>query len=241
MKLTIVIVCFNGENYIDETLNSLVSQTYSDYEVVVVDGVSSDNSLKKFEKFRGKIKNLKIISEPDKGIYDAMNKGVKLANGEYIYFLNLGDRLFDEFVLERMVEEFSSNKVFYYGNAMFGDRIRKFPKRLNDLFFLMEFMVCHQTIFAKRESLLNFPFNLEFKYCADRDWIVNILKNGATYKHIDYIIAYYDLTGVSSQLENFQEDSLKLIYKQWGKKGVFFVKTKRKVGKLLKTCFFNKG
>ena len=96
---TIIVVSYNNKDLIGRTLNSLLNQNFKEYELVVIDGGSSDGSLDEFNNYKLLFPNFYLISEPDDGIYDAMNKGVKYASGDYIYFLNLGDAFFNNDVL----------------------------------------------------------------------------------------------------------------------------------------------
>lgn len=168
-KLTVVSVCYNCENEVAATMESLLEQSFQDYEYIIVDGNSKDTTLQIIKSYSSRFSNIKIISEPDRGIYDAMNKGVRNSTGDYIYFLNFGDYLVDKYVLERVVSSFASKQDYYYGNIAKDEKIVS-QNGKNSLFMTVyrEYMLCHQSLFAKRCLLVENPFNLEYKICADR-------------------------------------------------------------------------
>lgn len=234
MLFSIITVSFNNKEYIAKTLRSLLMQTYDDYELIIVDANSNDGSIEEFELWKQKLKKCLFISEPDKGIYDAMNKGVKKSTGEYIYFLNLGDLFFNNDVLAKVAEYINSKKMdFYYGDIVWGQHIKKQPSYLSFLYFLNEHMICHQSVFSKKILLERFPFDLTFKVCADRDWMIRSLRAGASYRKMNIVIAYYNIDGLSSNYKNYDIDSLNATKKHFGIYGVCFVKIKRFIGKLI--------
>lgn len=232
MVFSIIIVSYNSSKFIDDTLKSIRDQSFTDYEIVVVDGNSTDDSVEKFELQSQFFENIKIISEPDRGIYDAMNKGISYTSGDYIFFLNLGDKFFDCSVLEKMSVLIEKTKCdLYYGDVMWGANRTNYPSKLSHLYFLREKMPCHQAIFAKKSLLVKFPFNIKFKVCADRDWLIRAFKSGMTYEKADVITCYYDLNGKSSDYSNYGRDSLRVTRNSYGLIGTLFVRLKRLLGK----------
>lgn len=227
-KLTVVSVCYNCENEVAATMESLLEQSFQDYEYIIVDGNSKDTTLQIIKSYSSRFSNIKIISEPDRGIYDAMNKGVRNSTGDYIYFLNFGDYLVDKYVLERVVSSFASKQDYYYGNIAKDEKIVS-QNGKNSLFMTVyrEYMLCHQSLFAKRCLLVENPFNLEYKICADRDWFIRILKQGAKGEFVDIVICNYDTSGVSSNYKNFSDESMSITQKYGGLFGAYFAKGKR--------------
>lgn len=232
-KLTVISVCYNCEKEVPITVESLLQQSFQEYEYVIIDGKSKDNTLQIIKGYADRFKNIKIISESDKGIYDAMNKGVKYSAGEYIYFLNFGDCLYDEFVLEKMVACFKSEQDYYFGDIKKAGRVIS-QKGKNTVFMAVfrEYMLCHQSLFTKRFLLEEDPFDLKYKICADRDWFIRILKKGAKGEYVDLVICNYDTSGVSSNYKNFCDESLNITKKYAGYFGYCFAKGKRLLGKL---------
>lgn len=235
MLISIVTVCRNCEANITQTVESLLAQSFADYEYVVIDGASTDRTLEILEQYRDRMARMRVYSEPDRGIYDAMNKGVRRASGDYVYFLNAGDALFDAQTLGCVAEHLAGGLDLYYGDMWKGGGVEHSPARIceGDL-VLRERMICHQAIFARRQLLERFPFDLQFRICADRDWLIRVLRAQGTYRHMDGVtVARYDETGVSSCYANFEVDSLKIARKYRGAAGVAFVRLKRLLGRLL--------
>lgn len=201
--ISVVTVCFNSAATLPATLDSLRSQVYVGFEYVVVDGGSKDGSLSILECARDRIDTL--VSEPDAGIYDAMNKGTRLARGEYVYFLNSDDRLADENVLEDLARYLQDNPKLdlLYGNAVYvapdGQRSRQRYSHVNarNLVFAN---LCHQAVFARRSLFERLgSFDLSFHVVADLDWLVRVLRSGASHRWIDRDICLYATEGFSAQ------------------------------------------
>lgn len=233
MKLSVVTVTYNAQNILRDTLDSLLQQKFNDYELIVIDGKSTDKTMSIVSEYSDMFSNIKIISEKDCGIYDAMNKGVSMAEGEYVYFLNAGDVLWDNSVLDKVYIWMSKGCDLIYGDIVNEKGRKRYTDKINNLFFLQEKMICHQAIFVKRVYLTETSFNCKYKYCADRDWLYHLYKNKIEFTHIDCIIVRYDDNGVSSSIDDFQKDSLSVIEDEFGLLGVYFVRMKRFFGKLI--------
>lgn len=199
--ISLVTVVYNGEHLIAETLTSAIHQTYSNIELVIVDGASKDATLEKVKQFGSRINTL--ISEPDKGIYDAMNKGIKAAKGEWIYFLNVGDRFYDNQVLEDIFSRDVSSYDFIYAqvetiNEPTGiNYINGSPVHMSD--FYKRYPICHQATFTRKKAFDEIgDYNIAYKLAADTEWFVRFFK-----KHEDKalfiprIVSYYDVQGTS--------------------------------------------
>ena len=233
--ISIVTIVYNDHNHIERTIHSVLDQDYPYIDYVIVDGASTDGTkecIYRYEAFLGT-----LISEPDKGIYDAMNKGVSKASGKYIFFLNFGDCFCNENVLNDMVQKMKSNADIYYGDIE-KNGIITVQKNKATIFNCVyrEYMICHQSIFAKREVLCRYPFDIQYRLCADRDWLTKILKNNYTVEYVNKAICKYDITGQSSDPQKFMEESKKVSIKYGGEKAKIFIKVKRYFGKV-KNCF----
>lgn len=244
MLFSIITVTYNAEDTIEKTLESLANQMFSNYELIVIDGKSEDSTLQKVESFNGKIENMKVISESDTGIYNAMNKGVSHAKGEFIYFLNSGDSFVDSSVLENVsffienhISKFQDRKEWiFHGNIFRGGTLRQYPATYDKWkwIYLEHAYFSHQAIFASRSILKNNPFDESFKICADRDWFISVMSKGSEYVYMkDITIANYAEGGVSSNLKKMMEESLLISRRYGGTKAYYFVRLKRKVGELL--------
>ena len=213
---SIISISYNCKDYVDLTLSSLLNQSYNDYELIIIDGKSTDGTLDEINKYKNKFANIKIVSEEDSGIYDAMNKGVRYASGKYVFFLNFGDAFFDNNLLENVASKMRSNKDVYYGDIERQGTIIKQEGRFNLFNFVyQEGMVCHQSIFVRRTLLEKHPFDLKHKICADRDFLIKILKDNCSVEYIGLTICHYDDAGESSNLDALHKDSDAVSYK-WG-------------------------
>jgi glycosyltransferase involved in cell wall biosynthesis len=200
MKLTIITITYNAEKVLVSTLKSVFSQTNQNFEYLIIDGASKDNTLDIAKKFG--VKN--IISEPDKGIYDAMNKGLELCRGEYIWFMNAGDQLFDNETVARLLKAFELEGDIYYSDTSIVDEQNntlglrseitphKLPKMLSWQAFKYGMVVCHQS-FIVRKTIAP-KFILGHHYSADIDWEINCLKVSQKTIFLDFILSKY-LTG----------------------------------------------
>jgi glycosyltransferase involved in cell wall biosynthesis len=200
-KVSIITVIFNNKKNFVKTLSSVKAQSYSNIEIIVVDGGSTDGTLD-IIKENAELIN-KWISEKDKGIYDAMNKGIGLATGDYIWFLNGGDMIYSENTLN---EIFSSNQNadVYYGDTELVDdegksygkrKLKTPPKHLTWKSMIDGMVVTHQSLIIKKDIVFN--YNLKYRHCADIDWTIRILKNSETIINTHKTISKFLLGGYS--------------------------------------------
>lgn len=179
---SIITVTYNAAAVLEETILSVVSQSYHHIEYIIVDGASTDGTSALIEKYRNYIHT--VVSEPDNGIYDAMNKGMKLATGDYLCFLNAGDSLHEDDTLANMVHSIHAKTLpdVIYGQTSIVDASRHFlrmrrhsaPEVLTWKSFKQGMLVCHQAFFAKRT--LAEPYDLRYRFSADFDWCIRIMK-----------------------------------------------------------------
>jgi len=213
LKVTIITVCLNSENYIEKTIQSVLSQTYPNIEYIVIDGNSSDSTLFIINRYRAQIST--IISEKDGGIYEAMNKGVARSSGDVLYFLNSGDILYDTTIIERVVKIFIERPEYpmIYGDLIFySDKGKKYIS--NNRRSCAEFLLhgtSHQSLFVKR-SLFEIMgnFNTDFRIVADKDWLLrSIIGKELPILYVRMPICYFLAGGISCQYRNeyFFEDS----------------------------------
>lgn len=200
---SVITVCRNAEALIAPTVTSLVNQTFKGFEHLVIDGASSDKTLSIIRQL-SPATSLRIVSEPDNGIYDAMNKGIRLARGQWIYFLNAGDDFVDNDVLQRIAMHLKSpnesdvvfGDVIYRGET--GQRLVRFDwlTKSNLLFENL----CHQSVFAKRAAFDRYGlFDTQYRINADYDWLLNVFRNRGSVAYLGFPIAYYDDAGLSAQ------------------------------------------
>ena len=216
IKITIITVCRNAEKIIEETIQSVVSQTYTNIEYIIVDGASTDSTMDIVRKYAIHY-SIKCISEPDKGIYDAMNKGILLASGDYIQFLNAGDFLYEEKTVQKIVNSMQEYKAdIFYGSIIYKysdshTEVRKYGKWCSKkIYDYTGDCINHQAIFAATDLLKSNQFDIHYKICADREWIIRVRKAGAIFKTIPKIICFYSLDDKSasiSQKELYEKEA----------------------------------
>lgn len=182
-KFSVITVCYNAQATLEDTIQSVIAQTYHHVEYIIVDGASKDRTLSIINRYRDRITT--VVSEPDKGLYDAMNKGLRLATGDYVCFLNAGDSFHEDDTLQQMVHtlrELTELPDVLYGETALVDaeghfvRMRRLqaPEHLTWHSFRQGMLVCHQAFFAKR--ILAEPYDLRYRFSADFDWCIRIMK-----------------------------------------------------------------
>lgn len=201
MLITIATVCFNSAKTIRTTLNSVRAQTYRPLEMVIVDGGSTDQTMDivaEYADIHGT-----VVSEPDAGIYDAMNKAIRLAKGDVIFFLNSDDCFSDSQVIQDVVNAFNaSNSDLVFGDVFCingSTRFRKDQRRVTRKNIIFE-GICHQSVFARTDFVRKIgSFDLSYKICADYDWMIRAFISSGKTSHIHRVIADYSMEGFSEK------------------------------------------
>ena len=200
--ISIVTVTFNADQLLERTLKSVFDQTYKAIEYIVVDGASTDKTMEIVARHRSHFAT--VISEKDKGIYDAMNKGLRHATGDYVLFLNAGDELFEVNTLEKVFADFDGADA-YYGQTMIvdekgnelGSRRLTPPTNLNWKSLQFGMCVSHQSFIAKRSIACE--YNLNYKISADIDWTIRVLKQANRTVHTGLFISRFLEGGTSAK------------------------------------------
>jgi glycosyltransferase involved in cell wall biosynthesis len=231
---SIITIVYNGASLIEGTMQSVLNQTFTDFEYLIIDGASKDETMTLVEKYVEKYPlpiasgqvHIKAFSERDKGLYDAMNKGLAYAKGDFILFLNCGDRLFDVKTLENIAACITPKTGILYGETMLVDdarshigtrtalTVQKLPKNLtwNSLKFGM--VVCHQSFLVKRTIA---PSYIENNLAADIDWVIKCLKKCENAANTHIIISEYLMGGVSKQRhQQSLKDRFTVLKKHYG-------------------------
>ncbi len=214
MKITVVTVCRNAENCIGETIESVLLQEYDDYEYLVIDGASTDNTLNILQSFEGPFasKNIdfRYISEPDKGIYDAMNKSLDMADGEWILFMNAGDGFFDRDVLSNVFGNDHTGTDVIYGDILMKDNDHyKLEREGKPDDQTDHSPICHQAMFTRCDVLKEYRFDTGYTLAADYDTMIRMFRDGRRFKKLDEIISIFEMGGASYKQS---VDYLKQIY-----------------------------
>lgn len=215
VKVSIITVCRNDAEGLKETIDSVKSQTYRNFEFLITDGASTDNTITVIKDNATVIDNW--ISEADSGIYNAMNKSLKRANGEYVIFMNSGDCFFDSKVLETVFKDNPSEDVVY-GDVRF-DRIisaNREVKTLDDFFCKSPF--CHQGVFTKLDRIKTSGFREEFKIVADWVMFTTLFMKGCSFKFVPCTIAQCKTGGVSADAGRNNLERLKFLEEEYSKR-----------------------
>lgn len=201
-KFSLITVTYNAGAVLEDTIQSIITQTYKNVEYILIDGASMDNTMRIIERYRDHIHT--VVSEPDQGLYDAMNKGLSLATGDYVCFLNAGDCLHEDDTLLGMVHSVAASHEapcppdVLYGDTALVDseghflRMRRLtpPEHLTWKSFRHGMLVCHQAFFARRAIAPH--YDLRYRFSADFDWCIRVMKQ-ARYLHnthltlVDYL------------------------------------------------------
>ena len=222
MKISIITVCKNAENAIERTILSVVTQNCfnTNIEYVIVDGASTDKTFEIIEQYANKYP-IKWISEPDSGIYNAMNKGIKMATGNYLLFLNAGDYLVHYNVIKSLTNLFESNKVdVIYGDALyinpFTEQYHINSKQIGGAFFFYQDALPHQAVFYKKSLFDKFGLYDE-TYTINADNVFNkkiICNEHVSIKHLNQIISVFFYDGISSKNDSLSRKETKIFQEQ---------------------------
>lgn len=198
MNVTIITVCFNALHDLKNTLKSVLEQKYNDLEYLVIDGGSKDGTLELLEEYMPLFavtgKPFHYISEKDKGTYDAMNKGARIAQGVWVNYMNAGDRFYSE----NSLQDFFANKIDNNAGVLYGDTLQIYDfgsgvakasdyKKDNPI---MPF--CHQSSFVKTDLMREFQFDLTYRIVADHDLFFRLYEHGVIFQYIPIIVARYN-------------------------------------------------
>lgn len=206
MMLSIITVNKNNEGGLERTIHSVIEQEYKDWEYLVIDGASTDGSVSLLKKYNDQIRYW--VSETDSGIYNAMNKGIERAKGEYCLFLNSGDVLYDPKAISRLFEGSSGEDIIYSDIVTCDGREEKrvgFPDTITAGFLFSNY-IAHPGMLIKREL---FPrigmYDEKYRICADYDFMLKAFcKYNVSYKHVNEITAKFPIDGISSDPRNFK-------------------------------------
>ena len=241
MKLSVITVTYNAEKTLERTLKSVQGQTYPHLEHLIVDGASHDGTVKLIRKYAEEKANLqnmgdeeqklRWISEPDRGLYDAMNKAIGIASGDYLCFLNAGDTFFAPNTVERMMHSLNAENlpdILYGETAIVNDkgtflhmRRLKAPKRLTWKSFKQGMLVCHQAFIVKRE--LAEPYDLSYRFSSDVDWCIRMMKKTSSIHNTRLTLINYLNEGMTTANRKASlKERYRIMAKYYGDISTFF-------------------
>lgn len=227
IKISIVVVTYNAACFVEKTITSIINQVYSDYELLLIDGGSMDRTVEIVREKCVKTTDLIILSEPDNGIYDAMNKGARLSTGDFIIFLNAGDYFYNDEVLLNVVGKILNLNTIYYGDALgFNESNYTIPYRVGQFtkYRLAHENICHQTVFYPRSCFFMNHFDIQYQILADWEFNIRMFKK-YSFCHLELIIVLYDLAGISAITPDFvfERKQKSMILKYLGLDTVLFL------------------
>lgn len=225
MKLSIITITYNAEKFLKRTIESILAQSNQDFEYIIIDGKSKDSTLE-IAKAYGERVNL-LVSEPDKGLYDAMNKGLHLAKGDFVWFMNAGDEINNSEVVATFIQSLAAtNADVFYGDTYFVEENgtiqglrseitpHRLPKNLKWQDMNLGMLVCHQAFIARKSIA---PFYLENNLSADIDWEIECLKRAKKVQFLEIVVAKYLVGGISNkQLKRSLIDRYEVLKKHFG-------------------------
>ena len=219
-KLSVITIIYNNVRDIERTMLSVLNQVYTNIEYIVIDGQSTDGSLQIIEKYKPRIAHL--ISEPDNGIYDAMNKGLALATGDYVLFMNSGDEIYSPDTVARIFATEPDADIYYGETEMFNQQWRSIGRRRHQASenftwksFQFGMSVSHQAIYIKRS--LTEPFDLKYQLSSDIDWIIKAAKKAKKIVNTRMYVAKYMVGGMSkSKHRQSLSERFKIFSKYYG-------------------------
>lgn len=228
-KISVITVLLNAEQEIQQTLESVVGQSYPNKEIIVIDGGSTDRSPEIIEQYRDRID--RFYSGKDKGIYDAMNRGMEMAEGDFIIFMNAGDTFFNELTLEKTVREMDDPDTLYYGQAAFtdagGNVTRIYGKQVTRYRFAKQ-NICHQSVFYPHCWYKNRKYDLTYPILAD--WVYNLTAyKEIPFRFLPFVICNFDTTGISftSRKDPFYAKQGELVLQNLGKRAYLFFRIRK--------------
>jgi glycosyltransferase involved in cell wall biosynthesis len=201
-RLSVITIVYNNVRDIERTIRSVINQTYTNIEYIIVDGLSNDGTLQVIDKYKSQI--TKFISEKDEGIYDAMNKGLALATGDYVIFMNSGDEFYDNETVAAVFAAAEDADIYYGETEMIADdgsslgqRRHKAPAKFTWRGFKYGMSISHQAIYIRRS--LAEPYNRRYQLSSDIDWIIRAAKKAKKIVNVNRYVAKYLVGGMSKK------------------------------------------
>ena len=210
--ITIVTVCRNAEATLERAVLSVLGQTYPKVEYVVIDGASTDGTLDILGRYRDRIT---LVSEPDEGIYDAMNKALGIAQGDWLLFLGADDYLLDDSVLEKVAERLKDPDAVYYGEMETDTQDGAGRTGRVTRYTVLFKVISHQATFYPRSAYTRLRYDTRYKVAADRVYNINLFSQGVRFRYLDLTVSFFSQGGISSLVvdEAYRKDRLQLARK----------------------------
>jgi putative colanic acid biosynthesis glycosyltransferase len=228
MLISVVTVVYNGFDSLEMTIKSILSQTYQNIEYIIIDGNSTDATLAIIKKYENQIDTW--ISEADDGIYDAMNKGVKLANGDFIIFMNSSDTFYDDTTLQNIIDKINDKDKVYFGRAKITHQNTSwlYPNEKFDFssidIWLKKALPNHQAMLFPKSFYKSYSYDLKYKIGSDSDYKFNA-QSICGFVFLDIVFCKFELGGVSSDFTTWR-DTKQILHDSWAismkHRGIYF-------------------
>lgn len=211
MKLSIITINYNNKVGLKNTINSILPQTYNNFEYIIIDGGSTDGSVEIIKEFADHITYW--VSEPDNGVYHAMNKGIDIAKGEYCIFMNSGDLFYDKNTIESLIPQLDGTDIIL-GNTLESDGTIKPYKKDMTFKTLYNGSLSHQSTFIKTSLLKRYHYDESLKIVADwKFFLQTLILDNCTYKGVNLFVSIYDVSGITySNMNKFMEERKKVAH-----------------------------
>lgn len=233
-QFSIVVVSLNTKKEFLKTIQSVKKQRFKNYEIIIVDGKSDDGTIHEIKKIKNK--KIKCIIEKDKGIYDAMNKGVNKSLGDWIIFLNSGDIFYNCDVLKKISQKKIKDYEILFGNTVINNKLFNHTMKAQNFTkttFVMPF--CHQSTAIKRKILLKSPFSLKYQIASDFDFFVKSFMKKVSFYNLNFVISKISSDGLSDKKRNIVYDENIMIITNYNDNFLLIIKLK-----IYKIVFFIK-
>lgn len=233
--ISIITVVYNAKQQLENTILSVVNQDYPNIQYIVIDGNSTDGSLDVIKKYDNRISYW--VSEPDGGVYDAMNKGLKIVKGDWVYFLGAGDILLN--LVDKIVPQLMDGKYIYYGNVYRKDLMKVYDGRFSP-FKLAVNNICHQCIFYPTDVFRDREYDVRYKIQADHKLNMDCFGDKRyAFKYLPIIVCLYEGDGYSAINPDlvFFRDKLKIIKTNFSLPVYWYAATRRALAKIFKSVY----
>ncbi len=209
--LTIVTVCLNAEATLERAILSVLRQTYPQVEYLVIDGASTDGTLRILNHYQDQIR---VVSEPDKGIFDAMNKALKLANGDWLLFLGADDYLLTDTTLEEAVKKFTDPDAVYYGDITSGKEGDRRHGKVSRYTALIK-IIPHQAVFYPQSAYRHLAYDTHYPIVADRVYNFELFIRKFRFCYLDQVISFFSIDGISHREidQAYKKDEYRIAWK----------------------------
>lgn len=219
--ISVVTVVYNAEKTIGKTIDSLLKQTYSSMEYIIIDGLSSDGTMdivkEKENLIKNKVRKFMCLSEPDNGIYDAMNKALRYCTGSWVYFLNADDSFARDDSLQCLCNEITGEEACVYGNTINVFNNQKYVRKsynMSTVGYRVPFI--HQAAIVKRETMEKYLFDTSISLAADYDLWIRMYLNKEVFKYVDVEVAYFSMSGASQVNVDISRKECLQLQKRYG-------------------------